>query len=651
MDLTVLPGDRLCLVGRNGSGKSTLLRLIAGELRPDSGEISRRSDLKTAILHQEIPPGTGGTVFDVAAAGTGELFSMLAEYHRLSHSLTQDQSPAIAARQQELQGMLEDRGGFSLHRDVERVLSRLGLDPEADFSPLSGGSKRRVMLAKALVCGPEILLLDEPTNQLDIDTIVWLEEFLLRQARTIILVTHDRAFARRLANRVAELDRGRLIAFPCGYDDFLRRREALLEAEAARAELLDRKLAGEEAWVRQGIKARRTRNEGRVRALLALREEATARREKAGLARIEISGTGTSGRLFCRASGATYSYGEKPVIRDLTATILQGDRVGIIGPNGSGKTTLLRILAGELAPQSGSIRFGKGLDFVYLDQFREQLDPGKSARENVGEGRDVVTVNGRPRHILAYLRDFLFTPERAQTPVRVLSGGERNRLLMAKLFTRPCNALVLDEPTNDLDAETLDLLEGLILEFRGTLLLVSHDRDFLNNVVTSTLSVGADGSVAEFVGGYDDWLRQAGASAAAGAATGAPIAKAAPSTDDGAHGTGVSDRRGRRSRSSSGPAGGRSAGEPDAAAPGTGEPPSSRRRKLTYREERELASLPQRIEALEEEQSKLHSSLADPELYRTAGGTVAELTDRLGRVESELEAAFARWEELESMGG
>jgi ATP-binding cassette subfamily F protein uup len=588
VSLQLEAGDRLCLMGRNGTGKSTLLRLISGEVQADRGEIIRQQGLRVSLVSQEVPQGLAGTVFDVVAGGT----------------VTHAAHP-------------EDGDAWRRHLAVTRILSHLGLDGDAAFASLSGGTKRRTLLARALAADPDILLLDEPTNHLDLEAIGWLEEYLLKSVRTLLFVTHDRAFARRLANRVAELDRGSLYAFGCGYDAFVQRREELLAAEVTRRALFDRKLAQEEAWVRQGIKARRTRNEGRVRALQAMREERRARRERVGTARIQIQDAERSGRLVIEAQGAGFAYDGKPVIRNLTTTILAGDRVGIIGPNGSGKTTLLRLLLGELTPQQGRVRLGTRLEVLYYDQLREQLDLDKTVQENVADGNDTVTIGGRPRHVVGYLQDFLFTAERARSPARMLSGGERNRLLLARLFTKPSNVLVLDEPTNDLDAETLDLLEELLQEYAGTLLLVSHDREFLNNVVTSTLVLAGDGEVREYVGGYDDWLRQAAAeprSMAAAPASGRADAAAKPKADA---------RR----------------------------PAPEKPRRLTFKEARELEALPDRIAALEGEQEKLHRTLADPAYYRTAGEAVAQLTARLARVEQELAEAYRRWEELESVRG
>ena len=572
--LQIEPGDRLCLMGRNGTGKSTLLKMLAGHVSLEGGELIRQQGLKVALVSQEIPQEISGTVFEVVA-----------------------QHPHAQA----------DSDQWQHEQQVERVLNRLHLDGEALFATLSGGTKRRVLLARALVSNPDILLLDEPTNHLDIDTILWLEEFLARTITTCLFVTHDRAFARRLANRVAELDRGRLFAFSCNYDQFVERREALLSAEVTRMALFDKKLAQEEAWIRQGIKARRTRNEGRVRALKALREEYRQRRNRQGTARMQLQEAERSGRVVVEAEDVSFGYADRPVIRSLSTSIMRGDKIGIIGPNGSGKSTLLKLLLGELEPQSGTVRQGTRLEILYMDQLREQLDPQKSVAENVGEGNDTLVIDGRSRHIIGYLQDFLFSPERARSPVSILSGGERNRLLLAKLFTRPANLLVLDEPTNDLDAETLELLEDLLVAYSGTLLVVSHDREFLNNVVGSTLAINPDGTVKETVGGYDDWLREQQAPATPAATPRQPQEKA--------------------------------------------KPPKERARKLSFKEERELEALPDRIAALEDEQQTIHTTLADPDFYKTAGPEVVTLNARLEALDAELLAAYERWEELETIRG
>lgn len=609
VSLQIEEGDRLCLLGRNGTGKSTLLKILAGELPPDGGEIMRRQGLRVALVSQESPPGCSGSVFDVVATGMGDAAELLAEYHHVGIRLAAEGGDDLLKRLEEIHKTLEETGGWRLHQEVERVLGRLSLDPDADFSTLSGGTRRRALLAQALVAAPDILLLDEPTNHLDIDTIVWLEDFLLREVKTFLFVTHDRTFARRMANRVAELDRGRIYAFSCGYDSFMERREQLLEAEITRQALFDKKLAQEEAWIRQGIKARRTRNEGRVRSLKKMREERSRRRERVGAARMQLQEADRSGRLVAEVENVSFAYGDKPVIRDLSTTILRGDRVGIIGPNGSGKSTLLRLLLGELQAQSGEIRLGSRREVLYFDQMREQLDPDKTVQENVGEGNDTIVINGKPRHVIGYLQDFLFSPERARSPVRILSGGERNRLLLAKLFTKPSNVLVMDEPTNDLDVETLDLLEDLLLEYSGTLLLVSHDRDFLNNVVTSTLAIGEDGKVREYVGGYDDWQRQSATETSSSQTSAPPPPKGKPAAQ------------------------------------------TEKPRRLSFKERQELEALPDRIAALEQEVEDIHAKLADPEYYRTAGAGVALDTARLQELESELGAAYLRWEELEEIGG
>jgi ATP-binding cassette subfamily F protein uup len=602
-------GDRLCLMGRNGSGKSTLLKLLAGELPQDSGEIHRQQGVKIASLPQEAPPGMGGSVFDIVAAGMGDAARLLFDYHNLVQRMATDANEELLAELESLQHRLEESGGWSLHQEVERLLDRLALRADDEFSALSGGTKRRVLLARALISAPDLLILDEPTNHLDIDTIIWLEELLQKTAATLVFVTHDRSFARRLANRVAEVDRGRIYAFSCGYDQFVERREALLDAEITRQALFDKKLAAEEVWVRQGIKARRTRNEGRVRALKALREEYRQRRNRQGTATMNLQEASRSGALVAEVTHIAFGYAGKAVIRDFSTTVMRGDRIGIIGANGSGKTTLLRLLLGEIVPDSGEIKLGTRREVLYFDQLREQLDPLATVQETVGEGNDTVTINGKQRHVIGYLQDFLFTPERARTPVHILSGGERNRLLLAKLFTKPANVLVMDEPTNDLDAETLELLEDLLGEYAGTLLLVSHDREFLNNVVSRTIALEGDGRVSDNVGGYDDWLRVAAEQKAAPL-----VAKA--------------EKGGEKNR-----------------------PEKEKPRKLSFKEERELEALPGQIATLEAEQAELHERLVDPEVYRSGKGAVNAINERLALLEAELTAVYTRWEELESVKG
>ncbi len=566
VSLQIDKGDRICLLGRNGAGKSTLLKLIAGELPPDGGVIDRQQGLRVARLGQEVPHDVAGSVHDVVAAGCG--------------ADSRDDTQRI-----------------------EQVISRLGLERDAPAGTLSGGMLRRLMLARALAAGPDLLLLDEPTNHLDIDTIAWIEEFLLRAGITLVFVTHDRAFLRRLANRIVELDRGRLFDFACDYDTFLQRKEEHLHAEEAEWRRFDKKLAEEEVWIRKGIKARRTRNEGRVRALKKMRDERRQRRDRTGTSKLKLLDADRSGRLVAELSDISFAYGDHTVIRGFSTTVMRGDRVGIIGPNGAGKSTLVKLLLGQLQPQRGEVRLGTNLEVVYFDQLREQLDPDGTVWQNLAGDHDTVMIGDRPKHVIGYLQDFLFTPDRARTPVRILSGGERNRLLLAKLFTRPANLLVLDEPTNDLDLETLDLLEELLADFGGTLFLVSHDRDFLNRVVTSTIALEGNGRVTEQVGGYDDWLWLRPAAATAAVET---------------------KEKGAR-------------------------PARERARKLSFREKNELLALPQEIEQLEGDIASLHARMADPAFYRESGDAVAAARLRLAKLEASLEAAYERWQELDAI--
>lgn len=506
--LQIKAGERIGLLGRNGSGKSTLMRMLTGEIIPDSGEIIKSTEIRLSLLPQEVPDNLPGTVYDIVAAGSKDHLKLLKVYHDLTSQIAQNSDEALIKRLEGIQHRLEISGAWNFHLQTERIISRTGLDENAEFSSLSAGMKRRVFMARALVCEPDILLLDEPTNHLDINAIIWLEDFLLAYDKTIMFVTHDRTFLQRLATRIVEIDRGKLISFACDYHTYLERRQAMLEAEEKQWHDFDKKLANEEAWIRQGVKARRTRNEGRVRALTQMRQERARRQTQTGLARLAIQEAERGGRIVMEAENISFAYENKKIIKAFSIFIIRGDKVGIIGPNGSGKTTLLKILLGELTPQQGRIRLGTVIQVAYFDQLRAQLDENKTLKDNIACGNDTVFIDGSPRHIAGYLQDFLFPPAQITAKVSSLSGGERNRLLLAKLFSIPSNVLVMDEPTNDLDAETLELLEDRLLRYNGTVLLVSHDRTFLNNVVTSTIVFEGEAQLQEYIGGYDNWLSQ-----------------------------------------------------------------------------------------------------------------------------------------------
>jgi len=606
VSLQVKKGERVCLLGRNGEGKTTLLKLISGEITPDKGTISVQKGTSIAGLSQELPADLTGSVYDVVATGLGEIGVLLDEYRHLTRSLDRGADDSMLKRMNVLQDKLERGKAWQVRQRVETVLTRMTLEPDVRVETLSVGFKRRVLLARALVAEPEILLLDEPTNHLDTTSITWVEEFLEKYRGTLIFVTHDRMFLQKLATRIVEIDRGRLFSADCGYRIFLERRQAALEAEEVQRCGFMRKLSKEEAWIRKGIKARRTRNEGRVKALVKMREEQQSWRRRTGSAKISIQEAESTGKLVIEAIGVSHGFGEKPLINDFSVKIIRGDRIGIIGPNGIGKSTLLRILLSQIVPDQGKIRTGTRPEIVYFDQLREQLDWDKTVQDNVADGKDVIDINGSPRHVLGYLKDFLFSPDRARSPVRILSGGERNRLLLARLFARPCNVLVLDEPTNDLDIETLELLEERLLDYSGTILLVSHDREFLNNVVTGTLVFEPNGAIREYAGGYDDWLRQ----------------RVLP----------VEEKKGRKERSAE-----------------KVRIKKEQPRKLTFKEARELEVLPVRIELLEQEQKELYKQLADPELYRGGGDRIAPAKIRADTLQQELDEAYARWEELESI--
>jgi ATP-binding cassette subfamily F protein uup len=608
VDLAIESGERIALIGRNGAGKSTLLRLLAGEITPDDGRIHRAAGVRVSRLAQEVPEDLDGNVFAIVAGGLGDLGAWLVEYHRLSRAGALDAN-ALAA----VQGRIEAAHGWSLDRRVAETLDRFGLDGRATFAGLSGGMKRRVLLARALVTEPDLLLLDEPTNHLDLAAIDWLQERLRARRGSLVFVTHDRRFLRELATRIVEIDRGRVTGWPGDWANYLRRRDERLHAESVENARFDKFLAQEEIWIRQGIQARRTRDEGRVRRLEALRRERAGRRERTGSVRMETAGAAASGRKVVEAEDVAFAYDSVPIVRDLTTTILRGDRIGLIGPNGSGKTTLLRILLGELTPRSGTVRLGTNLRIAYFDQHRVALREDWNALDNVAEGSEYIEIGDRRKHVLGYLQDFLFSPERARAPITRLSGGERNRLLLAKLFAKPSNLLVMDEPTNDLDVETLELLEELLGDYAGTVLLVSHDRDFLDRVVTSTLVMEGEGRVGDYVGGYSDWLAQRRPPPAAGAP---PPRSSVPRA------------------SASVPRG-------PAAAPAS-------RRRLGYRETRELAELPERIEALEARLAALSAQLGDADFYRRDGSAIAAHHAEVAAAQEALDAAYARWEALES---
>jgi ATP-binding cassette subfamily F protein uup len=574
LNFQIDPGERVCLLGRNGSGKSTLMRIIAGETKPDTGDVFRQPGSILARLTQEVPAEVGGTVAEIIASGL---------------------------RPQE--GHEED-----WERDVlvHSLIDHLKLPELAAFSELSGGLKRRALLGRALAARPDLLLLDEPTNHLDLESILWLEEFLLTAKVTLFFVTHDRAFLRRLATRIVELDRGRLTGWACDYDTYLIRKEEVAAAEEKQQAAFDKRLAQEEVWIRKGVRAQRSRAQGRIHALVKMRAERAARRSRTGNVTLRLAEAERSGVNVVEAENVSFAYpGGPTLVRAFTSILTRGDKVGIIGPNGAGKSTLIRLLLGQLVPTSGAIKHGTRLEITYFDQMRTQIDDEKTVADNIAGGNETVTIGGRTRHVISYLQDFLFEPDRARTPARVLSGGERNRLVLARLFTKPANVLVMDEPTNDLDAETLDLLEDLLVEYEGTLLIVSHDRDFLDNVVTSTLVFEGDGRIGDYVGGYADWVRERDKAAARAAAPRPAEPAAAPAK----------------------------------AKPG---------RKLTNKERLELEALPARIDALETEQAQLGAKLADPVFYQQERSAAAEVHVRLDELERQHAVALARWEELEA---
>jgi ATP-binding cassette subfamily F protein uup len=600
--LRVEPGERICLIGRNGSGKSTMLKVVSGEQLPDRGSVWRAPGLRISRLDQEVPGAADRSVFDEVASGLGELGTLVARYHHAAMEAAD--TPQALERLGALQQQLEERDGWRLEQKVEMVVSKLSLPADRPLGELSGGWRRRTLLGKALVSEPDLLLLDEPTNHLDIDAIRWLEESLRDYNGALLFVTHDRAFLSSLATRIVDLDRGTLTSWPGSYSSYLEKKAAAEEAGARALERLDRKLEKEEAWLRQGVKARRTRNEGRVRALLALRDERAKQRTAGGDVRLTIDATETSGRMVFEAEAVSKSFGGVPVVQHYTQRIMRGDRIGLIGPNGSGKTTLLKLLVGEIEPDAGTIRRGARVQIAYFDQQREQLNPEQSVADSINDGSDTVVINGQQRHVIGYLADFLFPRERAVSPVASLSGGERNRLMLARLFARPANVLVMDEPTNDLDIETLELVEELVAEFPGTVLLVSHDRTFLDNIVTSTLAFEGNGRIQEYVGGWQDYLRQA------------PPLEARD------------DRR-----------------KP------SGRPARSPSKKLSFNEQRELEALPAKIEALEAEQARLRHESESPDFYKESAEHIRVVLARIEQIARELEALLERWLQYEERVG
>jgi ATP-binding cassette subfamily F protein uup len=607
VSLSIEEGERIAVLGRNGEGKSTLLKVLSGELAPDGGVVWRAPSTRVARLAQDadaLGDASGLTVFDAVAAGLGDLRDLVRDYHHTASEVAHHATDAAIARLGELQHDLEQRDGWRIEQRIETVLERLGLDADAAVSTLSGGWRRRVLLAQALVSQPTLLLLDEPTNHLDLSAIVWLEEFLDDYPGSVVVVTHDRAFLQKVARRIIELDRGRLTSWPGDYRTFLKKKDAWLANEALANEESDKTLAKEEAWLRRGVKARRTRDEGRVKRLMAMREERAARRAQAGQVRLDLGSADRSGHVVFEAEHIGKAFGPRVVVRDFSTRVMRSDRIGLVGPNGVGKTTLLRLLVGDLAPDSGSVERGTNVEVAYFDQQRAQLDPERTVVDTVGDGNDRVTVGGRTRHVFGYLEDFLFPPERAQAKVKMLSGGERNRLLLARLLTQPANVLILDEPTNDLDLETLSTLEAELTDFPGTILVVSHDRAFLENVVTTTWVFEGDGRIEEYVGAdVERWVKPT-------AARREPTRPATPVSQDQA--------------------------------------PALQKKKLSYKEQREFDALPARIEAIEVEERDLQQRVSSPDFYREGAAAIRDALDRVEQLRAERDALYARWAELEA---
>jgi ABC transport system ATP-binding/permease protein len=611
-ELSIERGERLCLVGRNGAGKSTLMKVIAGELPLDDGRMVQQQDLKVTRLEQDPPASSDLTVFDYTAEGLAGVGEILKQYHHISMELAHDPSDANIRIMSELQEQLDYQNGWQFETRISQVLTLLNLDPDATLDSLSGGWLRKVALARALACDPDLLLLDEPTNHLDIEAINWLEEFLKDFRGAIVFISHDREFIHKLATRIIDLDRGEITSWPGNYDQYLQGKEEWLRVEELKNAEFDRKLAQEEVWVRQGIKARRTRNEGRVRALEAMRMERSQRRELQGKAKLQMDDVNRSGKLVFETEGLGLDFGDRTLFQGLDLQVLRGDKIALVGPNGCGKSTLIKLLLGQLEPSRGVVKGGTKLEVAYFDQYRDQLDPEQTVMDNVGEGKQEVMVRGRSRHILGYLQDFLFEPKRARTPVKALSGGEKNRLLLAKLFLKPSNLLILDEPTNDLDVETLELLEELLADYPGTLLLVSHDRRFIDNTVTGCWLFEGDGRISDYVGGYADMMdtRALQTAQSVKAASKAPLAT-----------------------------------EPVAVA----SEPVKKTRKLSYKVQLELDELPAKLEQLEAELDTLQGEVNEPGFFSLSAEQTQQKLNALSAAEVALDQAFSRWEELEAL--
>lgn len=615
-ELHIEPNERVCLVGRNGAGKSTLLKIIAGDVLMDDGKIQYEKDLVVSRLEQDPPRNAQGNIFDYVAEGVGHLTNLLKEYHHISVQLEENYSDQILSQLEQVQVKLEHADGWRFENKINEVLLKLGLNPNTKLSALSGGWLRKAALARALVCDPDVLLLDEPTNHLDVEAIEWLENFLLDFQGSIVFISHDRSFIRKMATRIVDLDRGQLMSYPGNYDLYLTTKEENLRVEALQNELFDKRLAQEEVWIRQGIKARRTRNEGRVRALKAMREERRQRRDVMGTAKLQLDTSSRSGKIVFEMEDVSYEIAGKTLLKDFSTTILRGDKIALVGPNGCGKTTFIKLLLGEIQPTSGKIRCGTKLDIAYFDQYRADLDPEKTVMDNVADGKQDIEVNGVKCHVLGYLQDFLFPPKRAMTPVKALSGGERNRLLLAKLLLKPNNLLILDEPTNDLDVETLELLEEILTDYQGTLLIVSHDRQFIDNTATECYLFEGEGRLNKYVGGFfDAKQQQANFWASKAEEEQAKAKKTEPLKEESA----VKNDR-------------------------TSKPKSV---KLSYKEQRELEQLPQLLEELETKITALQAEIADPAFFQQAHDITDAKLKALADTEAELETAFLRWEELE----